>query len=89
MKTFLTLISISSWLLAASALHAAEVAGTWKAEFDTQIGPQKYTYSLKQDGEKVTGKANSDIGGEKREIELKDGKLKGDELTFFETFDTS
>ncbi|MBI5769310.1 MAG: esterase family protein [Verrucomicrobia bacterium] len=70
-------------ILAGSAF-AADVAGTWKAEFDTQIGPQKYVYTLKQDGSTVTGKASADIAGEKRETELKDGKLDGDTLSFVE-----
>jgi len=30
----------------AGSVFAAEVSGTWKAEFDTQIGVQKYTYTL-------------------------------------------
>ena len=34
-----------------------DVTGTWKAEFDTQIGLQKYTFVLKQDGPSLTGKA--------------------------------
>ncbi len=82
----LTLTALAA-LLATSTATSADITGTWKAEFDTQIGVQKYTYTLKQDGEKITGKANSDIGGEQREVELKDGKLKGEEITFYETFD--
>jgi enterochelin esterase-like enzyme len=35
--------------------RVASVAGTWKAEFDTQIGRQKYTYTLEQEGVNVTG----------------------------------
>ena len=35
----------------------------------------------------MTGKASSDIGGEKRAVELKDGKLKGEDITFYETFE--
>ena len=66
------------------SLVAADVTGTWKAEFDTQIGAQKYTYTLKQDGTAVTGRASSDIGGEKREAELKEGKLDGDTISFVE-----
>jgi len=65
-------------------VFAANVTGTWKTEFDTQIGLQKYTYTLKQDGAKVTGKANAEIGGEKRESELKEGRLDGDTLSFVE-----
>ena len=88
MKTIgrIVILTIST-LAAFNATCAVDVTGKWKTEFETQIGVQKYTFTLKQDGEKVTGKANSDIGGEKREVELKDGKLKGDELTFFETFE--
>src|SRR5262245_36508705 len=29
---------------------AADLSGTWKSEFDSQIGRQKYTYTLKQEG---------------------------------------
>jgi enterochelin esterase-like enzyme len=74
-------------LVIMSNVQAADVTGTWKAEFDTQIGLQKYTYTLKQDGDKVTGKAGSDIGGEKRETDLKQGKLDEDTITFVEIFD--
>jgi enterochelin esterase family protein len=61
-----------------------EVAGTWKAEFDTQIGMQKYTFVLKQDGTTLTGKATADINGEKHETELKEGKIDGDSVSFVE-----
>lgn len=64
---------------------AADLSGTWKAEFDTQIGVQKYTYTFKQDGTKISGKASSDIGGEKHETELKEVKLDGEKLSFVET----
>lgn len=88
MKTFeAKLGAIALSVFTSLNLFAADVTGDWKAEFDTQIGAQKYTYHLKQDGEKITGKANSDIGGEKREVELKDGKIAGDQIGFYETFD--
>jgi hypothetical protein len=58
------------------------------AEFDTQIGRQKYTFTLKADGAKLTGKAAGQIGEEKREpAEIKDGKVQGDEISFSEPFD--
>jgi len=31
------------------------VTGTWKSEFDSQIGHQKYTFTFQQDGSKLTG----------------------------------
>ena len=39
------------------AVLGADVTGKWTAEFDTQIGVQKYTYEFKVDGTKLTGKA--------------------------------
>jgi hypothetical protein len=67
--------------------RAADVTGTWKSEFDSQIGHQKYTFTLKQDGAKLTGKANSEIEDRKREAELKDGKVDGDAISFAEMLD--
>jgi enterochelin esterase-like enzyme len=74
-------------LAVTGTVEAADVTGVWTAEFDTQIGVQKYTYTLRQDGDKVTGKADSDIAGEKRQVELKEGKLDADTLTFVEVFE--
>ncbi|MBL9199830.1 MAG: esterase family protein [Opitutaceae bacterium] len=81
MKTLLTLATLASLPAAA---FAADVSGTWKAEFDTQVGVQKYAFVLKQEGGLVSGKASSDIGGEKRETELKDGRFDHDTLSFVE-----
>ncbi len=74
-------------LVVIGSVQAADVTGFWSAEFETQIGVQKYLYSLKQDGDQVTGKAASDIAGEKREVTLQDVKLDGDTITFVEVFD--
>lgn len=74
-------------LFVVAGVGAADVTGAWTAEFDTQVGVQKYTYTLKQDGDEVAGKANSDIAGEKREVELKEGRLEADTITFVEVFE--
>jgi len=63
-----------------SSVRAADVSGTWTAEFDTQVGKQNYTYVLKVSGSQLTGKAKSANG----ETELKDGKVEGDAVTFVE-----
>src|SRR4026208_543311 len=81
MKTQVTLLALAVTSLSALA---ADIAGTWKAEFDTQRGLQKYTFTLKQDGASVTGKVNVEREGEKREAELKEGKIEGDTVTFVE-----
>ena len=81
MKTHLTFLALA---VASLSALAADVTGTWKAEFDTQRGLQKYTFTFKQDGTNVTGKASVERDGEKREAELKEGKVEGDTITFVE-----
>src|SRR5438128_3157963 len=81
MKTPIALLTL---LVCSLSSLAADITGTWKAEFNTQRGLQKYTFTLKQDGTSVTGKANVERDGEKREAELKEGKVEGDTVTFVE-----
>ena len=79
-----TKILLSTIAITPCLALAAGISGTWKAEFDSQIGVQKYTYTLKQDGTNLTGKANSEINDQKRETELKEGKVVGDTVSFVE-----
>jgi hypothetical protein len=74
-------------LLGAVTANAADLAGKWTAEFDTQVGTQKYTFQLAVAGEKVTGKALFERMGEKGETAILEGKLVGDKVSFVETFD--
>jgi len=83
MKTSFLLLTLAALPCFASA---ADVTGTWKSEFDSQIGQQKYTYTFKQDGTNLTGKANSEAEDRKREAELKEGKVNGDDISFVEMF---
>ena len=68
----------------AGAAMAGEVAGTWTAEFDSQIGVQKYTYTFEVDGETLTGTAVGERMGETVEVAITDGKVVGDKVTFTE-----
>ena len=81
MKALLVLLATAAVQVSASA---ADLSGTWKSEFDTQIGIQKYTFTLKQEGSSLAGKANLQIAGEKYESKLKDGKVNGDRVSFVE-----
>ena len=74
-------------LLFALPAHAADVTGKWTAEFDSQVGVQKYVFDLKSDAGKVTGKASFERMGQKGDVELKDGKLAGDDISFVEMLD--
>jgi hypothetical protein len=66
----------------ASAL-AADITGTWKAAFDTQIGVQNYTYTFKVEGGKLTGHAKSEYS----DVDISEGTIKGDDISFVESFD--
>jgi enterochelin esterase-like enzyme len=79
------LLSIFAAIALTTAAQAADVSGTWKAEFDTQRGLQKYTITLKQDGATVTGKASVETADQKRDVEFKEVKVEGDTVTFVET----
>lgn len=81
MKKIFVILGVGALQIAA---WAADVTGAWKAEFDTQIGVQKYTFHLKQEGNAIRGKANSEIAGEKQESQLKEGKVEGENVSFVE-----
>jgi hypothetical protein len=66
--------------------RAADLSGQWRAEINTPIGLIKYVYTLQAAGEKLTGKANVEINDQKHELELKEGKIAGDTVTFVEFF---
>lgn len=58
----------------------ADVSGTWKATFETQVGEQSYTYEFAVDGMTLTGMAKSANG----DVEIADGKVDGDMISFVE-----
>ena len=63
----------------------ADPTGTWTwSQPGRNGGPdRKSTLKLKLDGEKVTGTLSAPgRGGQTSEVEISDGKLKGDEISF-------
>ena len=73
---FATILILAAFL----SINAADIAGKWTAEFDTPIGVQKYTYEFKVDGGKLTGTAAGPQGA----VEIQEGKVSGDEISFIE-----
>ncbi len=63
---------------------AADITGKWTAQFDTQVGLQKYTFEFKVEGTILTGKALGNIAGEESQSTIQDGKINGDEISFVE-----
>jgi hypothetical protein len=85
MRTGIRLLAFAAGvLLCALPARAGDVSGKWKAEFDTQVGSQKYTFDLKVDGAKLTGKAFFERMGGKGEADLQEGKVEGDQVFFVE-----
>jgi hypothetical protein len=80
----LTLAFVMGLVFTASA---ADVTGTWTAEFDSQVGVQKYVYTFKVDGETLTGQAVAERMGEKSTVTLEAGTVKGDHIAFTEPLD--
>lgn len=59
---------------------ATDITGKWAAKFDTQVGEQSYTYEFQVKGTTLTGKGESNLG----KMEIKNGKVEGDTVTFIE-----
>ncbi|HEY1211066.1 MAG TPA: hypothetical protein VGE85_17000 [Terracidiphilus sp.] len=74
------LLAVLFFAFASATVLAADFNGKWTAEFDTQIGVQKYTYEFHVDGTTVTGKAINERG----ETAITEGKIDGDTITFVE-----
>ena len=74
-------------VLCAPAAFAQGAVGTWRTEFDTQVGAQKYLFTFKQEGAAVTGTAKAEYQGQARDVVFKDVKAKGDTVTFTENFE--
>ena len=67
----------------------ANVTGTWEISWETQRGATTSTFVFAQEGLAFTGTAQMAMGGRgagagggTREIEISDGKIEGNEITF-------
>jgi hypothetical protein len=70
-------------MLTVARTFAADITGTWKASFDTQIGQQNYTFQFVVKDAALTGKIESEMGGAS---EIQQGKIDGDKVSFVELF---
>jgi len=67
-------------------VRAADLAGRWTTEFDTQIGVQKYVFEIRRDGDKLAGHAKFERSMGSGEVDLKEIKLEGANVSFTEPF---
>jgi hypothetical protein len=64
--------------LTVTAFGQETAAGTWKATLETPNGAQESTFVLKVDGAKLTGSVSGGFGT----LEIADGKIDGDKVSF-------
>ncbi len=86
MKNFTKLFAVAAFVLVVIGAVRAEdsFAGKWKAQFDSQIGQQKYTFEFKVDGTNVTGRAIGERDTGTNNVEITEGKISQDEISFVE-----
>ena len=72
-------LAASALFATAAVAQAPDLSGTWTASFDSQVGKQTYTYTLKVAGGAVTGHAKSNLG----EGDIK-GTVNGNAVTWVE-----
>jgi hypothetical protein len=66
-------------LLTGIAAWAADVTGVWTGNVSSPNGDFALTYTFKQDGTKLTGS----VTGHTDPIEIQEGKVEGDKISFF------
>ena len=80
------LFAVTLMLVASFALMAADVTGKWVAEQPGRNGgpPRQTVFQLKADGAKLTGTmlGGGGRGGAPTPVEITDGKVDGDKVSF-------
>jgi hypothetical protein len=76
-------IFLLTFASAALSFAADDVTGKWTGEISTQNGPMQLTMDIKADGETLTGTVGTQMG----ELTIKEGKIKGDELSWLTTME--
>jgi len=86
MKNIIKTFGLAAFALALVGSTQAQnnVAGKWKAQFDSQIGTQKYTFEFKLDGTNLTGRAVSERETATNDVAITNGKVDGDKISFSE-----
>jgi hypothetical protein len=78
-RTHVVLCAIALLALAVVPALAADVTGKWVAQVPGRDGQtREQTFTLKQDGEKLTGTVGSPMG----DTEISEGKVSGDDISF-------
>ncbi|HWB83898.1 MAG TPA: hypothetical protein VG675_07140 [Bryobacteraceae bacterium] len=74
------IISLGLLTLLCAILPAADLSGKWKGQFDGGGNARELTFDLTANGNAVSGTVS---GLTDKSLEIKDGKLDGDTVTFW------
>lgn len=73
---------VAAFALFATALFAADFNGKWAGEVEGRQGKRPISFTLKVDGDKVTGTVDGGQGPQGAAAPIVDGKVTGDDITF-------
>ena len=79
-----TLLSLALALAASACAANESFVGKWKAEFDSAVGKQKYTFEFKLEAGKLAGKVIGERQLGTNECQLLELKTDKDEISFVE-----
>jgi hypothetical protein len=83
MRTRACIVILGVLLLAAPA-YAADVDGKWAGAMETPMGEVTLTFNLKAEGDTLTG---SMMGPDGTEIQIANGKIEGNKISYTVTVD--
>jgi hypothetical protein len=79
MKSRIAFLFFCFVMMALTVVHAADINGKWTAQVPGRQGnTQETTFTLKVEGDKLTGS----VSGRQGETPITDGKVSGDEISF-------
>jgi opacity protein-like surface antigen len=79
MRSKTLVLAAGSMVALAATVLAADVTGKWTAQVPGRGGQtRETTFNFKAEGEKLTGT----MSGRQGDVNISDGKIKGDELSF-------
>jgi hypothetical protein len=86
MKNIIKTTGLAAFALAfvGSTLAQDNVAGKWKAQFDSQLGQQTYTYTFNVDGTNLTGRAVGIRDNATNDVAIAEVKIDKDKISFVE-----
>src|SRR5215469_2268999 len=81
LEAFLIALTLA---LAGSAVAQNNITGTWKSQFNSQIGTQDYMFELKIDGTNLAGRAIGKRENGTNDVAITNGRIDGNKISFNE-----